>query len=115
MVGVLRFIEHFIPLFNYFFANNRHRLSRYCIDVLKANYFNNTFIRYSVGVWEVLFSPFEVDSQDEDSPQLFGISCRGKGGKKYAHRICDDPDKNEVLIELSDEELKGLHLSAICR
>ncbi|KAF8362337.1 hypothetical protein PRIPAC_89260 [Pristionchus pacificus] len=75
--------------------------TRYCIDVLKANYFNNTFIRYSVG--------------DEDSPQLFGISCRGKGGKKYAHRICDDPDKNEVLIELSDEELKGLHLSAICR
>ncbi|GMR38087.1 hypothetical protein PMAYCL1PPCAC_08281, partial [Pristionchus mayeri] len=43
------------------------------------------------------------------------MQTRTIDGKKFVHRICDDPEKDGVLIDASDSQLDGLRMKTVHR
>ncbi|GMR38493.1 hypothetical protein PMAYCL1PPCAC_08688, partial [Pristionchus mayeri] len=52
--------------------------------------------------------------QDEDV-KVTGMCIRVRYGNKYVYRICDDPERDAILLDATDDQLKDLKLACIHR
>ncbi|GMR38085.1 hypothetical protein PMAYCL1PPCAC_08280, partial [Pristionchus mayeri] len=52
--------------------------------------------------------------QDETS-EVGIMQTRTIDGKKFVHRICDDPEKDGVLIDAIESQLEGLRMKTVHR
>ncbi|GMR46895.1 hypothetical protein PMAYCL1PPCAC_17090, partial [Pristionchus mayeri] len=90
----------------------------YCI----GSHGNSLYFTTMKKVYKASFSPsalitvsFVRDKVEGEVFDKLGLSSRVRNGKRYVYRVSDNPDRDGILINISERELKRLRLIGIHR